>query len=79
MKKTIVKRLLSLTLVLLMVVAIVPSMTSKVEAASFTMLKQTDSKWSTYKYNGASLSSTGSGIFALANAIGFVNAEKTIQ
>ncbi len=73
MKRKISKRVLSFILAFLMVIVAVPATIKEAEATSFTMLNQNDSTWKNYSYGGTSLSLTGSGIFALANAIGFVN------
>ena|GEM_PF-2588076 len=76
MKKVFLKKSLSIMLALLLVVAVVPMTSLKADAAAYTgVVRQTDSPWQDYYYGGASLSSTGCGLFSLVNCVGYLTGQ----
>jgi hypothetical protein len=77
MKQSIFKRVLSVILVFLLVASVLPPISNEAQAAAYTgIMRQTDSPWDTYWFNGGSLAGTGCGIFSLANAVGYLTGEK---
>ena len=76
MKKTILKRFVSLALVLVMALAVVPFAEREADAAKYTgVVRQTDNPWYDYYYGGGSLAGTGCGLFSLVNCVGYLTGE----
>ncbi len=76
MKKAFLKKSLSIMLALLLVVAVVPMTALEADAAAYTgIVRQLDSPWQDYYYGGASLSSTGCGLFSLVNCVGYLTGQ----
>ncbi len=79
MKKSTLKKALSLMLSFVFVIAIFP-VAVKVDATQTPKdyagcMVQHDSKWAEYSFNGGTLSATGCGIFSLVNCVGYLTGE----
>ena len=76
MKKTMLKRVVSFALVLIMTFAVIPLTGREAHAAKYTgVVRQTDSPWHNYYYGGGSLAGTGCGLFSLVNCVGYLTGE----
>ena len=76
MKKAILKQALSLTLALVLLIAVVPMVAIDADAAAYTgVVRQTDAPWTSYYVGGATLAATGCGLFSLVNCVGYLTGQ----
>ena len=72
MKQSVLNRVVACLLVLVLVFSLAP-MSNEVSAAAYTgIMHQTDAVYKTYWYGNATLYDLGCGIFAFANAVGYL-------
>jgi hypothetical protein len=77
MKTCNYKRIISLVLAMMLIFSAIPCVVTTTQAAAYTgIMRQTESQWLNYSYNGGTLSATGCGIFSLANAVGYLTGYK---
>lgn len=77
MKKAAFRRVMSVMLALLLVVAALPLTANNADAASFSgCLSQHNSKWGDRMFSVDTISASGGGILALVNAVGYVTGKQ---